>query len=59
MAQQNTPPASQAQVELSRLTIDADTAQRLENVVAATGAPGTWHRRKALEEYLSRHPDAS
>lgn len=58
MPQQNTPAAGQGQVELSRLTIDAATATRLENVVAATGAPGTWHRRKALEEYLDRHPDA-
>lgn len=50
-------PSSASQVELSRLTVDEDLARRLENVVASTGAPGTWHRRKALTEYLDRHPD--
>lgn len=42
------------QVELSRLLVDEALAARLERLVAVTGAPGTWHRRKALAEYLDR-----
>lgn len=58
MPPQRTQAPTTGQVDLSRLSISQDLARRLENVVAATGAPGTWHRRKALEEYLDRHPDS-
>jgi hypothetical protein len=42
------------QVELSRLLVDAPLAERLDALVKTTGAPGTWHRRRALEQYLAR-----
>lgn len=47
-------PAPTRQVDLSRLTIAEDLSGRLDALVERTGAPGTWHRRRALEQYLDR-----
>lgn len=42
------------QVELGRLTVPPLHVAALRELTRITGAPVTWHRRRALAEYVDR-----
>lgn len=49
------PPAVDgASAELCRITVPADLQERLASLAIRTGSTQSWHRRKALAEYLDR-----
>jgi predicted transcriptional regulator len=41
-------------VELCRMNVSKRDADRLAQLAAQTGSSQSWHRRKALTEYLDR-----
>lgn len=40
--------------KLGPLVIDRDDAEALARMSEETGAPASWHRRKAIAEYVQR-----
>lgn len=42
-------------VELNKLMVPRELRDDLNALCKATGAPQSWHRRKALAEYLAKH----
>ena len=54
------PPAvAGEQAELCRITVPADQQDRLIRLAESTGSSQSWHRRRALAEYLDKHMPAS
>lgn len=54
------PPAVNGEsAELCRITVAADLQERLATLAERTGSSQSWHRRKALAEYLDTHQPAA
>lgn len=53
------PPAVEGETaELCRITVAADLQERLAHLAMRTGSSQSWHRRKALQNYLDLHEPA-